>query len=101
MTDKDLDDIHKKMKNEINNFGGSIDSIYVCKCNWDDNCYCRKPNPGMIFKAQYDNDFVLSDTYFIGDDERDMEAAKRAGCKGILIRGNDKLDIVVKNLFIN
>ena len=55
----------------------------------------------MIFKAQYDNDFVLSDTYFIGDDERDMEAAKRAGCKGILIRGNDKLDIVVKNLFIN
>tara|TARA_A100001037_G_C15154127_1_gene642502 strand:- start:19505 stop:20725 length:1221 start_codon:yes stop_codon:yes gene_type:complete len=98
MSEKDLYDIHSNMMKDINRMGGHVEDIYICKCNWDDGCDCRKPKPGMIFEAQYNHDFVLSETYFIGDDERDMEAAKRAGCKGILIKGSDRLDNTVKKL---
>ena len=98
MSEKDLYNIHSNMMKDINRMGGHVEDIYICKCNWDDGCDCRKPKPGMIFEAQYNHDFVLSETYFIGDDERDMEAAKRAGCKGILIKGSDRLDNTVKKL---
>jgi D-glycero-D-manno-heptose 1,7-bisphosphate phosphatase len=101
MTEQDLEIIHSNMKKDAIKAGGQIESIYVCKCNWDDGCDCRKPKPGMIYNAQYDNDFILSETYLLGDDERDMEAAKKAGCKGILIRENDRLDNVVKKLLGN
>ena len=43
-------------------------------------------------------ELISSKTYFLGDDERDMEAAKSAGCKQFLIRENDKLDDVIKTL---
>ena len=98
MTEGDLEDIHKNMMKDVKNFGGEIESIYLCKCNWDDNCECRKPKPGMIFDAQHDYDFILSKTYFIGDDERDMQAAKNAGCKGHLLQGNDRLDKALLDL---
>ena len=34
----------------------------------------------MLFQAQRDLNLDLSRTYFAGDDERDREAADRAGC---------------------
>ena len=98
MTEKNLEAIHLNMIKDIENVGSEIESIYVCKCNWDDGCDCRKPEPGMIFNAQFDHDINLSKTYFLGDDERDMEAAKRAGCKKFLVGENDRLDDVVKTL---
>ena len=98
MTEKNLEDIHSNMIKDIDKVGSEIESIYVCKCNWDDGCDCRKPEPGMIFNAQFDHDINLSKTYFLGDDERDMEAAKRAGCKKFLVGENDRLDDVVKTL---
>ena len=98
MTEENLENIHLNMIKDIDKVGSQIESIYVCKCNWDDGCDCRKPEPGMIFNAQYDHDINLSKTYFLGDDERDMEAARRAGCKKFLVGENDRLDDVVKTL---
>ena len=98
MTEENLENIHLNMIKDIDKVGSQIESIYVCKCNWDDGCDCRKPEPGMIFNAQYDHDINLSKTYFLGDDERDMEAARRAGCKKFLVGENDRLDHVVKTL---
>ena len=101
MTEKSLNEIHSNMITDVNKVGAEIEAIYVCKCNWNDGCDCRKPEPGMIFNAQYDHDINLSKTYFIGDDKRDMEAAKRAACKQFLIGENDRLDDVVKTLLGN
>ena len=47
---------------------------------WDDGCFCRKPNPGMIFEAQKKYSLNLSECYLIGDDERDIAAGEAAGC---------------------
>jgi D-glycero-D-manno-heptose 1,7-bisphosphate phosphatase len=80
MTKSDLDAIHHSMRQEARLAGGEIAAIYYCPHDWDDNCECRKPNPGMLFQAQRDLHLDLSRTFFVGDDPRDREAAARAGC---------------------
>ncbi|MGH3666187.1 MAG: HAD-IIIA family hydrolase [Egibacteraceae bacterium] len=76
----DLDQIHKRMTTEAEDAGGAIEAIYVCPHHWDEGCFCRKPSPGMLLAAQRDYHLDLSRTPFVGDDERDGQAADAAGC---------------------
>lgn len=80
MTEADLREIHDRMKADAENAGGQIDAVYYCPHDWDEKCECRKPSPGMLFQAQRDLNLDLTRTFFIGDDERDGQAADRAGC---------------------
>jgi D-glycero-D-manno-heptose 1,7-bisphosphate phosphatase len=80
MSEADLATIHRAMIEETGAAGGKIDKIYYCPHDWGAGCECRKPRPGMLFQAQRDLHLDLSRTYFLGDDERDAEAADRAGC---------------------
>lgn len=80
-----LSEIHEKMQSDLYKVGAGIDAIYYCPHNWDEGCFCRKPNPGMLFQAQRDYSLNLKECKLIGDDERDMEAAARAGMQGILV----------------
>jgi D-glycero-D-manno-heptose 1,7-bisphosphate phosphatase len=79
MTEGDLARIHAQMTAEATDAGGRIDAIYHCPHDWDEGCECRKPAPGMLFQAQRELDLDLTRTPFIGDDERDGEAAAAAG----------------------
>ena len=63
----------------------SIDDIILCPHDDRDMCFCRKPKPGLILKAEKRWNLDLEDSYVIGDTWRDVEAGKRAGCKTILI----------------
>jgi histidinol-phosphate phosphatase family protein len=85
MTEADLQDIHSRMKGEVEQAGGRIDAIYHCPHDWDEGCECRKPKPGMLFQAQKDHHLDLSRIYFIGDDERDLVAAEAAECRSALV----------------
>jgi D-glycero-D-manno-heptose 1,7-bisphosphate phosphatase len=80
MTEGDLAAIHEHMRAEAEEAGGSIDAIYHCPHGWDEGCDCRKPKPGMLFQAQREFSLDLSRTVFVGDDERDAEAADAAEC---------------------
>lgn len=80
MSEADLAEIHRAMKEEAGAAGGKIDAVYYCPHDWDAGCECRKPMPGMLFQAQRDFNLDLSRTYFVGDDGRDGEAAERASC---------------------
>lgn len=77
MTEDDLAAIHDRMLSEA---GGAIEAIYHCPHDWDEGCECRKPAPGMLFQAQRELDLDLTRTPFLGDDERDGQAAAAAGC---------------------
>ena len=55
-------------------------------------CDCRKPKPGMIFKAAKDHNIELSKSWMIGDGITDIQAGSAAGCKTILI-GRMKCDL--------
>ena len=71
----------------------SIDKFYYCPHHptegtgiYLQNCNCRKPLPGMLLQAAHDLDIELGSSYMIGDTDRDMEAAKKIGVKGILVK---------------
>jgi len=71
----------------------SIDKFYYCPHHptegtgiYLQNCNCRKPLPGMLLQAAHDLDIELGSSYMVGDTDRDMEAAKKIGVKGILVK---------------
>lgn len=85
MTESDLNTLHEKMLQEATAAGGRIDAIYCCPHHPDAGCSCRKPKPGLLFQAQKEHHLDLTQTPFIGDDARDVEAGTRAGCPSFLI----------------
>jgi len=97
MTRADLDAVHERMCADLASVGAGVDQIYVCPHGWDEGCDCRKPRPGMLFAAQRDHDLDLSRTPFIGDDERDAQAARAAGCPSILVTEERPLLDVVRH----
>jgi D-glycero-D-manno-heptose 1,7-bisphosphate phosphatase len=100
MREEDVVDIHQRLQAEAVAHGGRIDAIYYCAHDWDAGCECRKPRPGMLLQAQRDFSLDLSRTPFIGDDERDAEAAEAAGCPPLLV--SDTLDLLqATRLLIN
>ena len=98
MRESDLNDIHIKMCEEARKNGGEISYIYYCPHHWDEECDCRKPKPGMLLQAQKDLLFDISKTYFIGDDDRDGEAAFSAGAKFIKMNPGASLSAVLSEL---
>ncbi|MFN3076278.1 MAG: HAD-IIIA family hydrolase [Alphaproteobacteria bacterium] len=98
MTEADLADIHARMIDEARAAGGRIDAIYHCPHGWDDGCDCRKPKPGMLLKAQREFDLDLSRVYFIGDDERDGQAAAAAGCRFAMVLEGDPLPRIAERI---
>ena len=62
-----------------------IDDIRMCPHAQDAGCDCRKPSPGMIRSAAQDWDIRFADSFLVGDRYSDIEAANRAGCRGILV----------------
>lgn len=74
-----LESVHERLRTDAAAAGGRIDAIYVCPHDWDEGCECRKPRPGMLLQAQRDYHLDLTRTFFLGDDERDGQAAAAAG----------------------
>lgn len=58
----------------------------VINTEYQVDCDCRKPRPGMIFDAvKQFPDINLTHSYMIGDKASDLELAKNAGCTGIMV----------------
>jgi D-glycero-D-manno-heptose 1,7-bisphosphate phosphatase len=79
-----------------------VDDIFVCPHDDMDNCNCRKPKHGMLLEAAEKWDIDLTNSFLIGDQWKDMEAGKSAGCITILLefsynRGLQS-DFIVKDL---
>lgn len=98
MTAADLDSVTEHMRGEAQAAGGRIDAVYHCPHDWDEGCACRKPRPGMLFAAQREHHLDLSRTWFIGDDDRDRQAADAAGCPFALVDADSSLLDQVRRL---
>ena len=92
VTWEQLNEIHRKMETLLGKEGAYVDGIYICPHHPDKGfagerpeykivCDCRKPKPGLLLKAAKDFNIDLSQSYMIGDDDRDVEAGKNAGVK--------------------
>ena len=93
-----LDAIHGRLRADAAAAGGRIDAIYVCPHDWDEDCACRKPRPGMLFQAQREHHLDLTRTFFLGDDERDGQAADAAGAPFALVSDEAPLLDLVRDL---
>lgn len=82
---KDLNDITKRMLAAIKKSGGRIKKALYCIHEEKDNCNCKKPKTGLFRKAIGRRKINFREAYFIGDDKRDIEAARNLGCKSILV----------------
>jgi len=60
----------------------AIDATFVCPHAPDAGCACRKPEPGLLLRARDELGVDLAASWFVGDTERDVETARRAGLRG-------------------
>jgi len=108
--EKKIQEIHKHMRDELSKDNAYIDEVYYCphhpeKNHSDGNpayridCECRKPKIGMLIEASQKFGLDLKKCFMIGDTTSDIQTAKNAGCKSILVRtgygGNDKKNDVI------
>lgn len=77
--------IHELMCTLVEEQGAHIDGIFFCPHGPDDNCNCRKPNPGMLDQIQEQFQRPVAGAWFIGDTEKDLDAALSRNCKPILV----------------
>lgn len=92
VTEKVLGEIHNRLKQLLAEKGAALDGIYYCPYHPDGvipkykkQSDWQKPNPGMLLAAADEMDIDLGQSWAIGDNNRDIEAGLRAGCKTILI----------------
>jgi D-glycero-D-manno-heptose 1,7-bisphosphate phosphatase len=92
ITESVLSDIHERLNILLAGKGAQLDGIYYCPYHPDGvipkyrrDSEDRKPNPGMLLKAAREMDIDLGQSWVIGNEARDIEAGKRAGCKTIQI----------------
>ncbi len=79
----DLDRIHEKLRRLVGEAGASLAGIYVCPHRPDEQCHCRKSEPGLIEQAVRELGVDLSRSYLIGDHAKDIELARRVGAKSV------------------
>jgi D-glycero-D-manno-heptose 1,7-bisphosphate phosphatase len=80
-----VEEIHRRMVAEIAEVGGSIERVYYCPHGKDENCFCRKPQPGMLLRARDELGLEMHDALFIGDSISDIRAALAAGVHPMLV----------------
>ncbi|MCW3071052.1 MAG: histidinol-phosphate phosphatase family protein [Bacteroidetes bacterium] len=94
-TQAEVEVIHSFLTNELVKNGIQLSEIYYCVHHPDvSRCICRKPDSLFVEKALARFNIDPAKSYFIGDKERDVEAAEKAGVRGILIEANSPLKLI-------
>jgi D-glycero-D-manno-heptose 1,7-bisphosphate phosphatase len=94
-TQADVEMIHSFLTNELTKHDIHLSEIYYCIHHPDvSRCICRKPDSLFVEKALARFDIDPAKSYFIGDKDRDVQAAEKAGVKGILIEANSPLKLI-------
>jgi histidinol-phosphate phosphatase family protein len=85
MTEEALLHIHNEMQKQIKSAGGRIDKIYYCT-DLDDNCFNRKPNPGMALEAAKEfPEIEFSRSIIAGNKTSDMLFGRAVGMFTVFI----------------
>lgn len=78
--------VHARMQAEAAAHGGALDAVLYCPHAPEERCACRKPEPGLIRQAIERSGIAAADSIVVGDDRRDLDAARRAGVAAALLR---------------
>lgn len=84
--------IQDKLQRAVQELGGRIDAVAYAPEHPDEASPMRKPAPGMLKDIAKRMQVELKQVHFVGDSMRDIEAARAAGAKPVLVRtGNGRL----------
>lgn len=86
----DLEKIHQNMIEELSSEGVEVLKIYMSPHHWDEDSFMRKPSPGMFFQAAKEYKIRMDRCLYVGDDERDCQAAVNAGCGMVYVSNENK-----------
>lgn len=89
---EECDRVHNKLRKILGREGIQVKEIYYCPHHPDvENCLCRKPASLLFEKAIARFDIDPAQSWMIGDSERDITAAEKAGLRTVLIKANEDL----------
>ena len=85
-----VDQVHLKMSDLLEEEGAFSDGIYACtheppSLGESGSCGCRKPKVGLMKQAARELNLDLEKSYVVGDRFKDVEMARNAGAKAILV----------------
>ena len=87
-----VDEVHDRMRRLLAESGARLDGIYYCPHHpevggslYRKACDCRKPRPGLLYRARDEMGIDLAASYVVGDSVRDVEAGHRAGAVTVLV----------------
>ena len=83
--------IHAKMCSAVASSGGRIEAIFFCPHAPWEHCRCRKPAPGLIEAAIRRYRLIADETLVIGDSLRDIQAARAARTRPVLVQTGNGL----------
>jgi D-glycero-D-manno-heptose 1,7-bisphosphate phosphatase len=86
MTPAQLERVLATMRSQAEAAGAHIDAVYFCPHAPGAECDCRKPAPGLIRSAVQASGIPAAQTLAVGDDVRDVEAARAAGVRAVMVR---------------
>jgi D-glycero-D-manno-heptose 1,7-bisphosphate phosphatase len=76
---RDAEEINERLVEVIIKAGGRIDGVFMCPHAPEDHCECRKPKPGLLYKAAQALSIDLPRSIMIGDALTDLMAGQQAG----------------------
>jgi D-sedoheptulose 7-phosphate isomerase len=92
LTPQLLDAITTKMVQELAAVGARLDEVLYCLhhpeatlAKYRINCDCRKPNPGLLFRAAQEWKLDLAGSFLVGDGVQDILAGRAAGVTTVLL----------------
>lgn len=101
-TEDDIDAVHQQVARLLSERAGGrdlIDRFYYCPYHpqatleeYRRDHFWRKPNPGMILQAARDMKLDLTSSWVVGDQLRDVQAGRAAGCRTVLVGRNGEAE---------
>ncbi len=87
-----VDEVHDRVRELLAGEGARLDGIYYCPHHPDvggpayrRSCDCRKPRPGMLWRARDEMGIDLTSSYMVGDSAKDLEAGHAAGTTTVMV----------------
>jgi D-glycero-D-manno-heptose 1,7-bisphosphate phosphatase len=91
-TTNEFESLSKFMLEQFENEGIRFTEIYYCPhYSGIGKCLCRKPGSLLLEKALARFQIDPQNSFMIGDSERDMDAARAAGVKGLKVKPNENI----------
>lgn len=82
-----LQKIHSRMVAQVALHGGVIHDLRHCPHDTYDRCACYTPQPMLLLELAAKWQIDLSRSYLVGNVRADIAAARAAGCRYTLVRG--------------